>query len=74
MAIGIAIGVLAEVLLPGGAAAGEAHKCGGNGKPENMKEWLRNKLKPLVRLLGRLGVNAAETLPGIWGDHQLDPQ
>ena len=45
-AIGIAIGILAELLPPGGAAAGIACKTGGNGKPGNVKEWLRNKLKP----------------------------
>ena len=30
-----------------------------------MKEWLRSKLKALTLLLGRLGVKAAEALPGI---------
>ena len=32
-----------------------------------VKEWLRNKLKALASLLGRLGVKAAEALPGIIG-------
>ena len=32
-----------------------------------MKEWLRNKLKALASLLGKLGVKAAEALPGIIG-------
>ena len=32
-----------------------------------MKEWLRNKLKALASLLGRLDVKAAEALPGIIG-------
>ena len=32
-----------------------------------MKEWLRNKLKALASLLGRLGVKAAEALLGIIG-------
>ena len=31
------------------------------------KEWLGNKLKTLALLLGRLGVKAAEALPGIIG-------
>ena len=37
-------------------------------KDENgVKEWLRNKLKALASLLGRLGVKATEALPGITG-------
>ena len=70
-AIGMAIGILVEVLLPGdGSAAAQgstADKGGGNGKPENVKEWLRNKFKALALLLGRLGVKAAEVFPGIMG-------
>ena len=63
-AIGMAIGVLVEVLLPGGGAVG--------GKPppkdeKGAQEWLRNKLKALASLLGKLGVKAAEALPGIIG-------
>ena len=34
---------------------------------ENMKEWLRNKLKVLALLQGKLGTRAAEVLPGITG-------
>ena len=62
MAIGMAVGVLVEALLPGSE--------GGGGKPSHKdqagaKEWVKNKLKALARLLGRLGVKAAEALPGI---------
>ena len=32
-----------------------------------MKEWLRNKLKALALLPGKLGAKAAEALPGITG-------
>ena len=32
-----------------------------------MKEWLRNELKALASLLGRLGMKATEALPGIIG-------
>ena len=67
MAIGMAIGVLVEALLPGAAAAsGE----GGEPPPKDgkgLKEWIRNKLKALASLLGRLGIKAAEALPGIIG-------
>ena len=38
-----------------------------SAKDENgMKEWPRNKLKVLAKLLGRLGVKAAEALWGIF--------
>ena len=67
-AIGTAIGVLVEALLPGGAAA----TSGGGGKPppkdeKGLKKWIRNKLKALASLLGKLGMKAAEALPGIIG-------
>ena len=32
-----------------------------------VKEWLRNKLKALASLLGRLDLKAAKALPGIIG-------
>ena len=65
-AIGMAIGVLIEALLPSGVGA-----VGGEPAPpkdeKGVKEWLRNKLKALASLLGRLGMKAAEALPGIIG-------
>ena len=64
-AIGMAIGVLVEALLPGGTASG-----GGEPPPKDekgLKEWIRNKLKALASLLGKLGMKAAEALPGIIG-------
>ena len=67
MAIGMAIGVLVQALLPGGD---EAEGGGGNPPPKDekhLKEWVRNKLKSLARLLGRSGVKVAEALPGIIG-------
>ena len=53
-AIGMAIGVLVEALLPGGGAAAAS---GGGGEPppedeKGLKEWIRNKLKVLASLLG----------------------
>ena len=67
MAIGMAIGVLVEALLPGGAATASG---GGEPPPKDergLKKWIRNKLKALASLLGRLGIKAAEALPGIIG-------
>ena len=53
-AIGMAIGVLVEALLPGGAATAS----GGGGEPppkdeKGLKEWVRSKLKALASLLGK---------------------
>ena len=65
-AIGMAIGVLVEALLPGGAAA----ESGGEPPPKDekgLKEWVRSKLKALESLLGKLDMKAAEALPGIIG-------
>ena len=69
-AIGMAIEVLVEALLPGGG--GGAAASGGGGEPppkdeKGFKEWIRNKLKALASLLGRLGIKTAEALPGIIG-------
>ena len=66
-AIGMAIGVLIEALLPGG---GGAVASGGEPPPKDekgLKEWIRSKLKALTSLPGKLGVKAAEALPGIIG-------
>ena len=67
-AIRMAIGVLVEALLPG---SGGAAVSGGGEPPHKdeagLKEWIRSKLKALASLLGKLGVKAAEALPGIIG-------
>ena len=66
-AIGMAIGVLVEALLPGGGASAAS----GSGEPlkdeASLAEWIRNKLKALALLSGQLGIKAAEALPGIIG-------
>ena len=67
-AIGMAIGVLVEALLPGGGSA----TTSGGGEPlpkdeAGLKEWIRSKLKALESLLGQLGIKAAEALHGIIG-------
>ena len=52
-AIGMAIGVLVEALLPGGGGA--TTSGGGEPPPKDeagLKEWIRNKLKALASLLG----------------------
>ena len=65
-AIGMAIGVLVEALLPSGGAT----TASGGPPPKDekgLKGWIRNKLKVLASLLGKLGMKAAEALPGITG-------
>ena len=64
----MAIGVLVEALLPGSGGA----ISGGGGEPppkdeKGLKKWIRTKLKALASLSGRLGIKAAEALPGIIG-------
>ena len=61
-AIGMVISVLVEILLRGSGSVAVQEKC--NGKPENTKEWLRDKLKELALLLGRLSTKVSEALPG----------
>ena len=63
-AIGMAIGVLVEAVLPGSTAASTAH---GEDTPGSAKEWIRNKLKALASLLGKLAEKAGAALPGIIG-------
>ena len=65
----MAIGVLVEALLPGGGATTASR---GDFEPppkdeKGLKECVRNKLKALASLLGKLGMKAAEALPGITG-------
>ena len=69
--IGMAIGVLIEALLdsPGvftttstsGGTNGDARKGGG------ARVWIKNKLKALSRLLGKLADKALTSVPGIIG-------
>ena len=68
-AIGMAIGVFLEALLPGGGATTAS---GGGVEPppkdeKGLKGWIRNKLKALASLPEKLDIKAAEALPGIIG-------
>ena len=65
----MAIGVLVEALLPGGGGAAFA-LGGGELLPKDekgLKGWVRSRLKALASLPGKLGMKAAEALPGIIG-------
>ena len=55
-------------LMPGGGGGTAA--LGGKPPPKDeagLKEWIRTKLKALASLLDKLGMKAAEALPGIIG-------
>ena len=62
----MAISVLIET-LPGGGGGTAASGCPPPKDEKGLKEWVRNKLKALALLPGRLGMKAAEALPGIIG-------
>ena len=67
-AIGMAIGVLIEALL--GTPSASAPKSGdtsGGDKKGGAREWIKNKLKALSQLLGKLADKALASLPGIIG-------
>ena len=67
-AVGMAIGILIEALLGGPSAS--APKSGGtSGGDKNCgaREWIKNKLKALSQLLGKLADKALALLPGIIG-------
>ena len=66
MAIGMAIDVLVKALLPAGGGGVVEGKPPPKDK-KSVKEWIRNKLKALALLLQKLGMKAAEALPGIIG-------
>ena len=67
-AVGMVIGVLIEALL--GAPSATAPKSGGTSggdKKGGAREWIKNKLKALSQLLGKLADKALASLPGIIG-------
>ena len=66
-AIGMVIGVLVEALLPGGGGVATASGGPPPKDKKGLKEWVKSKLKALASLLGKLGMKAAEALPGITG-------
>ena len=69
-AVGMAIGVPIEALLgnptvPATTTSGST--SGGDGKGSGAREWIKNKLKALSRLLGKLADKVLASLPGIIG-------
>ena len=67
-AVGMAIGVLIEALLGGpSAAAPKSGGTSGGDKKGGAREWIKNKLKALSQLLGKLADKVLASLPGIIG-------
>ena len=67
-AVGMVIGVLIEALLGGPSAS--ASTPGGTTTSDEKggaREWIKNKLKALSQLLGKLADKALASLPGIIG-------
>ena len=66
-AIGMAIGVLVEAVLPGSTTTVGDSNQPPHSDPKSAKEWIRNKLRALASLLGKLAEKAGAALPGIVG-------
>ena len=67
-AVGMAVGVLIEALLggPSASAPKSGDTCGGD-KKGGARKWIKNKLKALLQLSGKLADKALASLPGIIG-------
>ena len=66
----MAIGVLIEALLGGPSVpttTTSSSTSGGDGKGSGAREWIKNKLKALSQLLGKLADKALASIPGIIG-------
>ena len=63
-AVGMAIGFLIEALLGGPSTSGGTS---GGDEEGGAREWIKNKLKALSQLLGKLADKALASLPGIIG-------
>ena len=67
-AVGMAIGVLIETLLGGpSASTPKSGGTSGGDKKVGAREWIKNKLKALSQLLGKLADKVSASLPGIIG-------
>ena len=69
-AVGMTIGVLTEALLGGptvSTTTSGSTPADGGDKKGGAREWIKNKLKALSQLLGKLADKALASLPGIIG-------
>ena len=68
IALGMALGVLIEALLGSpSTSTPTSQSTTTSDKKGGAKEWIRNKLKALSQLLGKLASKAGAALPGIIG-------
>ena len=66
--VGMAIGILIEALLGGSSASTPtSQSTTTSDKKSGAREWIKNKLKALSQLLGKLAGKALASLPGIIG-------
>ena len=68
-ALGMTLGVLIEALLggPSTTSTPTSQSTTTSDKKGGAREWIKNKLKALSSLLGKLAAKAGATLPGIIG-------
>ena len=67
-AVGMAIRVLIEALLGGSSVSTPtSQSTTTSNKKSGAREWIKNKLKALLQLLGKLADKALASLPGIIG-------
>ena len=69
-AVGMVIGVFVEALLGGptvSTTTSGSSSADGGDKKGGAREWIKNKLKALSQLLGKLADKALASLPGIIG-------
>ena len=67
-ALGMTLGVLIEVLLGGpSTSTPTSQSTTTSDKKGGAREWIKNKLKALLQLLGKLAEKALASLPGIIG-------
>ena len=67
-ALGMTLGVLIEALLGGpSASTPTSQSTTTSDKKGGAREWIKNKLKALLQLLGKLADKALASLPGIIG-------
>ena len=67
-ALGMTLGVLIEALLGGSSASTPtSQSTTTSDKKGGAREWIKNKLKALSSLLGKLAAKAGAALPGIIG-------
>ena len=64
-ALGVTLGVLIEALLGGPSTTSQSTTT--SDKKGGAREWIKNKLKALSQLLGKLANKALASLPGIIG-------